>query len=159
MDKKMAGMMAMDRSMMGMSPAGAGMGMNMPMAAGGMNMMMIPRCTMKMEKCKDGMKMMCMATDETAAAMMQNLCTMLAGGMMSMHMMMNGMMMMTCNMMMGMCKVDMTADGVCVTWSCGDAKTCKMIQECCQCMMTMMECGCTCCVCMNCTPMCCATCD
>ena len=154
MESKMKGMMAMDRMMMGMPAMGAtGMGMQMP--AGGMNMMMIPRCTMKMEKCKGGMKMMCTASDETAGAMMQNLCTMLAGGMTSVNMMMNGMMMMNCNMMMGMCKCEMTTDGMNMTWMSGDAACCEMIQCCCDAMMKMMACGCTCCVSMNNTPVCC----
>lgn len=120
-----------------------------------MNMMMMPRAKMTMEKCKDGMKMMCMASDETACAMMQNLCTMLSGGMVSCSMMMNGMMMMNCNMMMGMCKCEMTKDGLCMTWTSGDAMMCKMIQMCCDCMMNMMDCGCTAVMCMNNTPVCC----
>lgn len=148
--------MMMDRSMMGMpgmaSQAGASTG------AGTMNMMMIPRCSMKMERCTDGMKITCTCTDETACAMMQNLCTMLAGGMISCCMMMNGMMMMNCNLMMGMCKCEMTKTGVMITCTSGDAKCCKMIQECCDCMMAMMEAGCTCCVCMNNTPVCCGCC-
>ena len=114
-EMKMKQMMTMGRNMMGMpnmTPAG------MPM--GTMAMMMIPRCMMKMEKCKDGMKVMCMASDEMAASMMQNLCTMLNGGMVSFQMMMNGMTMMTCNMMMGMCKVEMTKDGMCVMCTSGD---------------------------------------
>ena len=44
--------------------------------------------------------------------MMQNLCTMLAGGMCSCCCMMNGMMVCCCNLTMGMCKCEMTKDGV-----------------------------------------------
>ena len=65
MPMNMKQMMTMGRNMMGMpsmAPAG------MPM--GTMDMMMIPRCMFKMEKCKDGMKIMCMASDEMAASMM-----------------------------------------------------------------------------------------
>lgn len=149
--------MMMDRSMtMGMTPMTTP-AMTMPTTAG-MNMMMIPRCTMKMEKCKDGMKIMCSCTDETAAAMMQNMCTMMGSGMMSCHMMMNGMMMMSCNMMMGLCKCEMTKDGMCFTCTSGDTKCCQMIQACCDGMMTMMNCGCSCCLCMNNTPVCCGCC-
>ena len=43
---------------------------------------------------------------------MQNLCTMLAGGMCSCCCMMNGMMVCCCNLTMGMCKCEMTKDGV-----------------------------------------------
>ncbi|WP_010233638.1 hypothetical protein [Clostridium arbusti] len=131
-----------------------GMGMmDMPMTQ--MNMMMIPRMEMKMEKCENGMKMMCMSKDETAASMMQNLCSMLSGGMTSMCMMMNGMKMMECNMMMGMCKCEMATDGMCMTWTSGDEMMSSMIHRCCDCMMSMMECGCNAVMCMNNTPVCC----
>jgi len=154
---KMKGTMGMEKNMMGMS--GMTTGMPTGNGAGAMNMMMIPRCTMKMEKMKDGMKMMCMAGDEMAAAMMQNLCKMLAGGMVSCQMMMNGMTMMTCNMVMGMCKCEMTTDGICITCTSGDADCCRMIQGMCDCMMAMMKAGCTCCMMMNNTPMCCGCAD
>jgi hypothetical protein len=120
-----------------------------------MNMMMIPRCTFEMEKLKNGMMMRCVAGDEMAAAMMQNLCRMLAGGMMSCHLMMNGMMVLSCNMTMGMCKCEMTTDGICVTCISGDSACAKMMMQMCDCMTTMMEAGCTCCLCMNDTPVCC----
>src|SRR4051794_2019249 len=116
----MTSAMMMERTGMGMP------GMGMPgMAAGSIGgtaampnapqMMMVPRCTIKMEKCKGGMKMMCSSEDKMTASMMQNLCTMMAGGMCSCCMMMNGMMVCGCNMTMGMCKCEMTADGVCIT--------------------------------------------
>lgn len=150
---KMMGSDMMEPSMMSSMPM-PGMGM-MPGMMGGMGMMM-PRCTMTMEKCEGGMQMMCIASDDMATAMMQNLCTMMAGGMPSMCMMMNGMMVMNCNMMMGMCKFEMTAQGMMMTCTSGDTMMCKMIQACCDCMMTMMECGCTCCLCMNGMPVCCS---
>ena len=106
----------MNTMMMERSAMGAGMSMPM-MGAGSMNMMMMPRCMMKMEKCEGGMKMMCTCKDEAACGMMQNLCTMLSGGMVSCCMMMNGMMTMCCNMTMGMCKCEMTKDGMCVMWT------------------------------------------
>ena len=59
-----------------------GMTMNPPMpAATGMNMMVIPRCTMKMEKCDGGMKMTCVCEDAMSVGMLHNLCTMLSGSM------------------------------------------------------------------------------
>ena len=153
----MKSMMTMDRSAMAMPGMTAGsMNSAMPMS-GNMNMMMVPRCTIKMEKCKDGMKMMCSSTDEMAMGMMQNLCNMM-GGMMSCCMMMNGMMMMSCNLTMGLCKCEITKNGICITCTSGDEACCKMIQECCDCMMAMMQAGCTCCFCMNGMPVCCGTC-
>jgi hypothetical protein len=119
------------------------------------NFMMVPRCTMKMEKCTGGMKMTCSCDDPVACSMMQNLCTMLSGGMVSCCCMMNGMMVTCCNLTMGMCKCEMTKDGCCITCLSGDAKCCEMIQACCDCMSAMMKAGCTCCVMMNNTPVCC----
>src|SRR4051794_5356430 len=89
-----------------------GMGTNMGGTATAMpprtNWMMVPRCTFKMEKIAGGMKMTCMCDDKMACSMMQNLCKMLAGGMCSCVMMMNGMAVCTCNLTMGMCKCEMT---------------------------------------------------
>src|SRR5438552_1172141 len=104
----MASMM-MERTGMGIPGMNLG-GMGMPgMAApsampAGTNWLMVPRCTFKMEKCAGGMKITCLCDDKMAVNMVQNLCTMLAGGMCSCCMMMNGMVVCTCNLTMGMCK-------------------------------------------------------
>jgi hypothetical protein len=82
----MTGMMGMGTGTMGTT--GIGMPGTMPT---GMNMIMMPRCTMKMEKCDGGMKITCACDDAMTCSMMQNLCTMMAGGMCSCCMMMNGM--------------------------------------------------------------------
>ncbi|WP_242842598.1 hypothetical protein [Clostridium tyrobutyricum] len=63
------------------------------------------------------MKIICTTKDETAVAMMQNLCSMLSGEMTSISMMMNGIKMIECNMMM--------------TWTSEDNMMCKIIQKCC----------------------------
>ena len=154
----MTGAMMMDRAAMtGMSASGM---TGTAMTSGGamptgMNMMMVPRCTMTMEKCEGGMKINCVCDDKLSASMLQNLCTMLAGGMCSCCVMMNGMMVCCCNLVMGMCKCEMTDEGVCITCTSGDKDCCAMIQACCDCMMGMMKAGCTCCVMMNNTPVCC----
>lgn len=150
--------MMMDRgAMTGMSGMGTGTmgatGMGVPT---GMNMMMVPRCTMKMEKCDGGMVMTCTSDDPMACSMMQNLCTMMAGGMCSCYMMMNGMTVCCCNMMMGMCKCEMIDKGVKITCTSGDKSFGAMIQACCDCMASMMGAGCACCVTMNNTPVCCS---
>lgn len=59
------------------------------------------------------------------------------------------------HMMMGMCKCEMTKDGMYFTCTSSDDKCCKMIQSCGESMLAMMECNCTCCLCMNNTPICC----
>ena len=156
----MTSTMMMDRTGMGMPGMGMpgmspmpGMG-TAPMAP---NMMMVPRCRMTVEKMSGGMKMTCVCDDAVARAMMQNLCTMLAGGMCSCSCMMNGMVCCTCNMMMGMCKTEMTKDGCVVTCTSGDPACMAMIQGCCDCMMACLKAGCTCCLMMGGTPVCCGT--
>jgi hypothetical protein len=150
--------MMMERPAMGMMGMGGmtGMpGMSTPATMAPTNMMMVPRCTMKMEKCNGGMKITCTCSDQMSCTMMQNLCGMLSGGMVSCCMMMNGMMVCCCNLTMGMCKCEMTKDGCTVTCTSGDAACGAMIQGCCDCMNVMMKSGCTCCMMMNNTPVCC----
>jgi len=154
--------MMMERTGMGMPGMGVpGMGtptMGSPtQTQAGVNWLMVPRCTLKVEKCQGGMKVHCVCDDKMACSMMQNLCTMLAGGMCSCCMMMNGMMCCCCNLTMGMCKCEMTKDGVCLTCTSGDAKCGEMIQACCECMTVMLKDGCTCCMMMNNTPVCCGS--
>ena len=151
--------MMMERPTMGMpgmtTPAMGGSPMSGPGGMMSPNMVMVPRCTFKVEKCQGGMTITCTCTDPAACAMMQNLCQMMAGGMCSMCCMMNGMVVCTCNLTMGMCKCEMTKDGVCLTCTSGDAKCCEMIQACCDCLATCLKDGCTCCLMMNNTPVCC----
>lgn len=160
----MSSAMMMERTGMGVSGMGMpgvsspGLGTPTGMPAG-VNWMVVPRCNVKMEKCTGGMKITCQCDDKMACSMVQNLCTMLAGGMCSCCVMMNGMCVCVCNLTMGMCKVEMTDSGVCCTCTSGDVECCKMIQACCDCLCTMMESGCTCCVMMNSTPVCCGTCE
>lgn len=147
-------MMTSDRITMTNPTMGSNQGL---MTAMPMNMMMIPRCTMKLAKCTDGMTMTCATDDPMAVSMLQNLCDTMPGSMMSCYTMINGMVMACCNMTMGMCKCQKTKDGV--TFSCmsGDTQSCQIIQACCDCMTTMMQSGCSCCVCLNNVPVCCGT--
>ncbi len=65
---------------------------------------------------------------------------MMAGGMCSMCCTMSGMMVCNCNMTMGMqCKMEMTANGCCLTCTSGDKMCCDMIQACCDCIMGVHE--------------------
>lgn len=125
----------------------------------GTSWVMVPRCTYQFEKCPGGMKITCSCDDKMACSMMQNLCTMLAGGMCSCTCAWNGTTVYNCNLTMGMCHWEMTPDGCCLTCTSGDAKCCAMIQACCDCLCCMVEAGCTCCVCVNGTPVCCGCCD
>ena len=151
----------MERTGMGMPGMGVptmGMGtptMGAPTTTPVSNYLMVPRGHLKFEKCSGGMKVTCSCDDKMACSMVQNLCTMLAGGMCSCCVMMNGMPVCSFNLTMGMCKCEMTDKGVCVTCTSGDSKCCEMIQACCDCMNTMMKAGCTCCIMMNNMPVCC----
>ena len=69
--------------------------------------------------------------------------------------MMNGMMVCCCYLTMGMCKCEMTKDGVCVTCTSGDKACTEMIQACCDCLAATVKNGCMCCLMMNNTPVCC----
>jgi hypothetical protein len=117
--------------------------------------MMVPRCTFKFEKCTGGFKVTCSCEDKVACSMVQNLCTMLAGGMCSCCCLYNGMTVYYCNFTMGMCRCEATDSGVCFTCTSGDTQCCQMIQACCDCLSTMTDAGCTCCFYMNNTPVCC----
>ena len=153
----MTGMM-MERTAMGVPTQGmTPTGMTSPMATPS-NWMMVPRCTYKFEKCQGGMKVTCVCEDATARSMMQNLCTMLQGGMCSCCTMMNGVMVCCCNLTMGLCKCEMTDKGCALTCTSGDPKCCAIIQACCDCLACMLKDGCTCCVLMNNTPVCCCCC-
>jgi hypothetical protein len=121
----------------------------------GMNVVMVPRCTMTFKKCAGGMKITCSCDDKVSATMLQNLCSMMPGGLCSCCCMMNGMMVCCCNLTMAMCKCEPTDDGVCVTCTSGDSSCSAMIEACCACMTSMMKAGCTCCLMINNMPVCC----
>ncbi len=143
--------------MAGMPMAGATgtMGAAAP-AAPGMNMMMVPRCAMTFAKCAGGMQVTCKCDDKVSAAMLQNLCTMMAGGMLSCCCLMNGMTVCCYNMMMAHCKCEATDDGVCITCTSGDPACVAMIEACCTSMASMMKADCCCCLMMNNMPICCS---
>lgn len=155
----MSSALMMERSAMSMPMGSAGMATPGMGTAGapmtGMSWVMVPRCTMKVEKCDGGMKLTCHCTDKTACATLQSLCTALAGGMCGYCVMMNGMVVCSCNLTMGMCRCDMTKDGVCLTCTSGDKQCAAMIQACCEQLRCMLDAGCTCCLMMNNSPVCC----
>jgi hypothetical protein len=122
------------------------------------NMVMVPRCTMKLEKVSGGLKLTCVCDDPTACSMLQNLCQVMAGGLCSLCCMQNGMVVCCCNLTCGACKVEMTKDGCCVTCTSGDKACCDIIQSCCDCVAACMKGGCTCCLTIGGTPVCCCIC-
>jgi hypothetical protein len=123
------------------------------------NWLMVPRCTLRFEKCQGGIKVHCVCEDRTACGVVQNLCAALAGGMFSCCAQWNGMTVYSCNFLMGMCRCEATEDGVCITCTSGDAKCCEMMQACCDCLTCCFEAGCSCCVLLNNTPVCCCYCE
>jgi hypothetical protein len=155
----MSSTMMMDRTGMGMPGVGVpGMGttgVGMPTTPTGPNWLMVPRCSLKFEKCTGGMKVTAVCDDKMACSMVQNLCTMLAGGMCSCYVMLNGMTVCCYNFTMGLCRCEMTDKGVTITCTSGDAKCSEVIQACCDCLTVCTHAGCACCVLMNNTPVCC----
>lgn len=159
----MSSTMMMERTGMGMPGMGVptmgtpavGAPTAYPTASG---YMMVPRCTLKFEKCQGGMKITASCDDKMACSMLQNLCSMLVGGMYSCCCYFNGMPVCYYNFTMGMCKCETTESGVCFTCTSGDPKCCEMIQSCCDCISCCLKDGCTCCVLMNNTPVCCGCC-
>lgn len=153
----MSSMMMMERGMA--MPGMTSQGMTPQTSMGMPGMMMVPRCTIRLEKCSGGMKMVCSCDDEVACGAMQNLCKMLAGGMCSCCCTWNGMMMCQCNLCCANCQCEMTKDGCCITCTSGDKKCCEMLQACCECLSACMDAGCCCYVCFGNTPVCCGTCS
>ena len=151
----MSASMTMER-MMGAMPGMTGYAA--PMATPTMGMptgMMVPRCTMKMEKTADGCKIVCECDNDMACSTLQSLCKAMADQMCGCCVMMNGLCVCTCNFAMAMCKVEYTKKGVTVVCRSGDKDCCAMIQSCCECMSAMLKSGCSCYLCFGGTPVCC----
>jgi hypothetical protein len=119
------------------------------------NWMMVPRCTFKVERCQGGFQVSCSCDDPVACSMVQNLCVMLQGGMCSCCVMYNGMTICQYNFTMGACRCETTDKGVRLTCTSGDPACCAMLQACCDSLGCMLQNGCTCCLLMNNTPVCC----
>jgi len=124
----------------------------------GANCILLPRCKLKVEKCKDGLKLHCECEDEVACGALQNLCNMLAGGLCSVCCTWNGMTMCQCNLCCGNCKCEPTKNGCTISCSSGDKKCCDMLQAYCDCLNTCLASGCCAYVCFGNTPVCCCTC-
>ena len=123
----------------------------------GTNWLMVPRCTFKIEKCQGGVKWTCVCDDKMASSMVQNLCTMLSGGLCSSCVLFNGMTVACYNFTLGLCRWETTDTGVCFTYTSGDQHCGQMIQSCADCWSCMLEGGCNCCFLINNTPVCCGT--
>ena len=123
------------------------------------NYLVVPRGTIKVEKCQGGLKLSCYCDDKMACSMVQNLCQMLQGSMCSVSTVSNGITVCSFNFTYGLCKCEPTESGVCITCTSGDQKCCEMLQACCDCICCMSEAGCTSYVCLNGTPICCGSCE
>ena len=122
------------------------------------NAVVVPRCTMRVEKCAGGAKIFCECDDELACATLQNLCKSLCDGLCSVTCLKNGMCLCQCNFALCHCSCEFTAEGVCLTCSSGDAACCQICQSCCECLAECLAAGCQCCLCFNGTPVCCGSC-
>lgn len=122
------------------------------------NWQILPRCTVRFEKCQGGFKMHCSCDDEVACGALQNLCRMLSDGLCSVCCCQNGVCVCQCNLTCGRCKCENTKDGCCITCTTGDKECCDILQACCDCLAKCCQSGCCCYVCFNNTPVCCGTC-
>jgi len=118
------------------------------------NYLMVPRCTFKFEKVKEGMKVTCTCDDKLACSMVQNLSSMVSGGLTSCWLMFNGMVVCSFNFTMGMCRWEPFDKGVTFTCTTGDKQCCEMIQSFSECASGMVKSGCTCCWLVGGTPVC-----
>ncbi len=153
----MTSAMLMERSGLGMQGAGMPQGFSTPVSAGP-TWCVLPRCEIKVEKCAGGCKIHCSCEEPSACATLQSLCKMMATGMCSLCCTLNGMTVCQCNLCCGMCKCELTEDGVCLTCTSGDKACCEMIQACCECMACCLRSGCCCYVCLGGAPICCSQC-
>ncbi|HKI38622.1 MAG TPA: hypothetical protein VKA46_42635 [Gemmataceae bacterium] len=135
-------------------PGTGGMPYGTPTAQGA-SYLMVPRCTLRFEKCQGGLKVHCTSEDRTACGVVQNLCAALAGGLVSCCAQFNGLTVYTCNFVTGLCRCETTEDGVCLSCTSGDAKCGEILQAFCDCLSCLIEAGCTCSVLINNTPVCC----
>jgi hypothetical protein len=122
------------------------------------NWCVVPRCTMKVEKCAGGMKLNCVCDDEVSCLTLQNLCKALSNGLCSCTCTLNGMTVCMCNLNCGFCVCEPTKDGVCISCKSGDKACCDMIQACCDCLAKCLSSGCSCYVSFQGTPVCCGCC-
>jgi hypothetical protein len=120
---------------------------------------MIPRCEMRVEKCQNGMKIICRCDDEAACGVLQNLCKMLAGGLCTCGCTLNGITICQYNFACGNCKCEYTDEGITITCTSGDKTCCQTIQACCQCLSACIDAGCCCYLSFNNTPVCCGSCN
>jgi hypothetical protein len=118
----------------------------------------VPRCTMKIEKCTGGFKIHCHCEDDVACHTLHHLCDALAGGLCSCCCTLNGLCVCQCNLTCGICKCENTKDGCTITCTSGDKSCCAILQSCCATLQCCLEQGCCCYVCFNNTPCCCGTC-
>src|SRR5438874_10089335 len=84
--------------------------------------LMLPRCTLKVEKIKGGCKIHCGCDDQVACNMLQNLCRILEGGVCGFSCLLNGQCVCTCSLSCGHCSCELTKDGCTLTCTSGDAK-------------------------------------
>jgi hypothetical protein len=139
-------------------PAAASSPAGFPAASPAAGWCVVPRCTLRLEKCKEGFKIHCACDDEVSTATLQNLCRSLAGGLCSCCCTLNGLTVCQCNLTCGHCKCDITADGCCITCTSGDKGCCAILQSCCATLESCLQNDCCCYVCFNNTPVCCGAC-
>jgi hypothetical protein len=124
----------------------------------GNQLLMVPRCELRFEKCTDGFKIHCCSDDEVACATLQNLCKMTCDGLCSCCCTMNGIPCCQFNLCLGTVRCEMTKDGCCISCTSGDKGCCEMLHACCDCLASCCEQGCCCYISFGNTTVCCGKC-
>jgi hypothetical protein len=153
----MSSSMLLERSNCAVAPVGQ-LGSVPGNAAIGGQWNVLPRCEISFEKCTGGFKIHCRCEDEVGCGTLQQLCRMLCEGTCSVCCTCNGIQVCQCNLTIGFCSCENTADGVCLTCISGDSKCCDMLQAFCDCLACCCNSGCCCYVSFNNTPVCCGRC-
>lgn len=122
------------------------------------NWCVVPRCKVQVKKQADGVCLECCCDDEVSKATFQNLCKMMAGSTCSCCCTLNGITVFQCNFTCGVCTVQETADGCCITCKSGDKNCCEILQACADAIACCLANGCHCVVSMNNMPVCCGCC-
>lgn len=126
-----------------------------PQYAPGNRMVMMPRCTMRFEKCDGGFKIHCCCEDQADCATLQELCNLSSDGLCSCCCTKNGIPCCQVFLCWGTVKCELTKDGCCITCTSGDKGCCDMLQACCDCLDRCLHQGCCCYVAFGGTTICC----
>ena len=110
------------------------------------DMMNLPRCEMRVERCDGGCKIYCSCDDAEDRRALQAAGEKMAGKLCSVSCSLHGEPICHCtfNCCDCTCECTRTAEGMCLTCVSCDPACCEMVQAICDCIARCQECGCDC---------------